>query len=230
VLQEWLDSPIEVIPAVDVLGAGAVRLHRGEYDRVVERAGDPVELARRWAAEGATRIHLVDLDGARFGSVRPGLVAEVFDAIAPARVQASGGIRSLDDARTLLDAGADRVIVGTAAFPDPASWAEALGERLVVALDVRDGRIRTAGWTAESGLELEDAVRRCLDAGVVRVHTTAIDRDGTLAGPDLHLVRSVAASSLRVLAAGGVRSPADVAALADAGAEAAIVGRALLAS
>jgi phosphoribosylformimino-5-aminoimidazole carboxamide ribotide isomerase len=214
---------------VDVLGTGAVRLHRGEYDQVVERAGDPVELARRWVADGATRIHLVDLDGARAGTVRPGLVADVVAAVVPARVQASGGIRSLGDARALLDAGADRVIVGTAAVPDPAPWAHALGGQLVVALDVRDGRIRTAGWTAESGLALADAVRRCVDAGVIRVHCTAIDRDGTLAGPDVELVRTVAASGLRVLAAGGVRSPADVVALAEAGAEAAIVGRALLA-
>ena len=145
-------------------------------------------------------------------------------------VQASGGIRSLADAEALLAAGADRVVVGTAAFPDPTPWAEALGDRLVVALDVRDGRIRTAGWTAEAGLELADAIARCLAAGVVRVLCTAIDRDGTLAGPDLELVRTVAASGLRVLAAGGVRSPDDVGALAEAGAEAAIVGRALLAS
>jgi phosphoribosylformimino-5-aminoimidazole carboxamide ribotide isomerase len=228
VLQEWLATPIEVIPAVDVLGAGAVRLHRGEYDRVVERAGDPIALARRLAAEGARRIHLVDLDGARSGAVRPELVREVVAAAAPAPVQASGGIRSAADAEALLAAGADRVVVGTAAFPDPEPWATALGGRLVVALDVREGRIRTAGWTAEAGLELADAVARCLAAGVARVLCTQIDRDGTLAGPDLELVRGVAASGLRVLAAGGVRSPADVAALADAGAEAAIVGRALL--
>jgi phosphoribosylformimino-5-aminoimidazole carboxamide ribotide isomerase len=228
VLREWLTAAIEVIPAVDVLGAGAVRLHRGDYDQVVERAGDPVALARRLAGEGATRIHLVDLDGARAGAVRPDLVREVVAAAAPAPVQASGGIRSVDDARALLVAGADRVVVGTAAFPAPEVWTTALGERVVVALDVRDGRIRTAGWTDDAGLVLAAAVERCLAAGVERVLCTAIDRDGTLSGPDLQLVRTVAASGLRVLAAGGVRSPADVAALADAGAEAAIVGRALL--
>ncbi len=227
-LSNWLEAGIEVIPAVDVLGAGAVRLHQGDYDDVVERAGDPVALARRWAAAGATRIHVVDLDGARTGAVRPGLVGEIVAAAAPAAVQASGGIRSLGDAEALLEAGAERVVVGTAAFPDPAPWAGALGERLVVALDVRDGRIRTAGWTAEAGLALAEAVRLCLAAGVTRVLCTAIDRDGTLSGPDLALVETVAASGLRVLAAGGVRSPADAAALADAGAEAAVVGRALL--
>src|SRR5207247_1886942 len=117
---EWLEAPIEVIPAVDVLGAGAVRLRQGDYDEVVERAGDPVELARRLAAGGAARIHLVDLDGARAGAVRPELVREVVAAAAGVPVQASGGIRSLADAESLLEAGAGRVVVGTAAFPDPA--------------------------------------------------------------------------------------------------------------
>src|SRR6266704_2531719 len=111
--QEWLagGGPIEVIPAVDVLGEGAVRLHQGAYDAVVVP-----------------------------------------------RLQASGGIRSLSDARALLEAGADRVVVGTAAFPDPAPWA-VLGEQLVVALDVRDGQVRTAGWTEGSGLTVDEAAR-----------------------------------------------------------------------
>src|SRR5581483_4670916 len=180
-LDGWLEGPIAVIPAVDVLGEEAVRLHRGAYDEVVESPGGPVDLARRFAQAGAARIHLVDLDGARSGGVRAELVREVAAAVAPAPLQASGGIRSTADARALLDAGADRVVVGTAAFPDPEPWTQ-LGEHLVVALDVRDGRIRTAGWT-EAGLPLDDAVRRCLAAGVRRVLCTAIDRDGTLAGP-----------------------------------------------
>jgi phosphoribosylformimino-5-aminoimidazole carboxamide ribotide isomerase len=138
-------------------------------------------------------------------------------------VQASGGIRSLDDARSLLDAGADRVVVGTAAWPDPTPWF-ALGDALVLALDVRDGQVRAAGWTESAGISFADALDR---AGGSRILVTAIDRDGTLAGPDLDLVARAAASAARVLAAGGVRSPADVHALAAAGAEAAIVGRAL---
>ncbi|HUY70839.1 MAG TPA: 1-(5-phosphoribosyl)-5-[(5-phosphoribosylamino)methylideneamino] imidazole-4-carboxamide isomerase [Gaiellaceae bacterium] len=229
-LSQWLELAIEVIPAVDVLGDGAVRLHRGDYDQVVEEAGDPVSLARRFAEAGARRVHLVDLDGARAGRARPELVRLVAEAVAPTPLQASGGIRSLADAEALLAAGADRVVIGTAAFPDPGRWASALGERLVVALDVKDGVVRTAGWTAESGLTLPRAVELCLAAGVERVLCTAIDRDGTLSGPDVDLVASVAASGLRVLAAGGVRSRADVADLADAGAEAAVVGRAILAA
>jgi phosphoribosylformimino-5-aminoimidazole carboxamide ribotide isomerase len=226
-LEEWQNSSIEVIPAVDVLGGGAVRLHRGDYAEVVERPGNPVDLARSFGAAGAIRIHLVDLDGARSGRVRPELVREVAAAVAPAKLQASGGVRSLADAQALLAAGADRVIVGTAAFPEPEPWVAALGDQLAVALDVRDGRVRTSGWT-EEGLALAEAVERCARAGVVRVLCTAIDRDGTLSGPDLELIRSVAGSGLRVLAAGGIRSPADVADIAAAGAEAAVVGRALV--
>jgi phosphoribosylformimino-5-aminoimidazole carboxamide ribotide isomerase len=213
-----------VIPAVDVLGEEAVRLQRGSYDDVVERAADPVALAVRWARRGARRIHLVDLDGARRGGVRPALLARVV-AAAGVPVQASGGIRSRADAERLLDAGADRVVVGTAAWPDPTPWLE-LGEALVLAVDVRDGVVRSSGWTGDAGLTFDQALER---AGGGRVLVTAIDRDGTLAGPDLELVARAAAAGLPVLAAGGVRSPEDVRELAAAGAEAAIVGRALLA-
>ena len=213
-----------MIPAVDVLGEEAVRLQRGSYDDVVERAADPVALATRWARRGARRIHLVDLDGARRGGVRPELLAKVV-AAAGVPVQASGGIRSRADAERLLDAGADRVVVGTAAWPDPTPWLE-LGDALVLAVDVRDGLVRSSGWTGDAGLTFDQALERAEGA---RVLVTAIDRDGTLAGPDVELVGRAAAAGLRVLAAGGVRSPDDVRELAAAGAEAAIVGRALLA-
>ena len=156
------------------------------------------------------------------GRVRPELVRAVAALGVP--VQASGGIRGLADARALLDAGADRVVVGTAAWPDPTPWFE-LGEALVLALDVRDGEVRAAGWTVGTGLRYEEALGR---AGARRMLVTAIDRDGTLRGPDLALVGQAVDAGGRVLAAGGIRDAADVAALADAGAEAAVVGRALL--
>jgi phosphoribosylformimino-5-aminoimidazole carboxamide ribotide isomerase len=219
----WFDLPIEVIPAVDVLGGEAVRLRSGDYDRVVERAGHPRDLAERWVQAGARRLHLVDLDGARGGSVDAALVAEVAALGVP--VQASGGIRSLDDAGALLDAGADRVVVGTAAWPDPTRWLE-LGDAVVIAVDVLDGVVRTGGWTRSTGLSLAEALRRAESA---RILVTAIDRDGTLTGPDLELVRAATAGH-RVIAAGGVRSPQDVVALQEAGAEAVIAGRALLAA
>ncbi|MFL5960412.1 MAG: HisA/HisF-related TIM barrel protein [Gaiellaceae bacterium] len=221
----WFEGSIEVIPAVDVLGDDAVRLRQGDYEQVVERSARPEQIAERLVAAGAKRIHLVDLDGARSGVVRPQLVSDVATAAA-VPVQASGGIRSLGDARALLEAGADRVVVGTAAWPDPEPWLE-LGEALVLALDVRNGELRTSGWTAAAGIAFAKAVVR---AAGTRALVTAIDRDGTLAGPDTELVATASAAGLRVLAAGGVRSPEDVEALAAAGAEAAVVGRALLRS
>src|SRR2546428_512019 len=115
----WFKTPIEVIPAVDVLGQEAVRLHRGAYDEVMERVRDPVATAARFAAAGARRIHLVDLDGARSGLVRPELIRAVAEAAAPARLQASGGIRSLADAAALLEAGGDPGVLRPAALPHP---------------------------------------------------------------------------------------------------------------
>src|SRR5580765_5656289 len=218
---------MEVIPAIDLLGESAVRLEQGDYERSTQY-GKPVELARTFAAAGPSRVHLVDLDGARAGRIRPDVVAAIARAASPVPVQASGGIRSVADAEALIGAGAGRVVVGTAAWTLLDELVAALGERLVVALDVRDGGVRTRGWT-EGSLGLDDAIARCVAARVPRLLCTAIDRDGTLGGPDTELVSRVAhASRLPVLAAGGIRDDADVAALERAGAEGAIVGRALL--
>jgi phosphoribosylformimino-5-aminoimidazole carboxamide ribotide isomerase len=218
---------VQVIPAIDLLGREAVRLEQGDYARVTEY-GEPTELAARFAAAGAHWIHVVDLDGARAGLIRPVVVSALVHASSPALVQASGGVRSVADAETLVRAGASRVVVGTAAWTLLDELVAALGERLVVALDVRDGVVRTRGWT-ESALELDDAIDRCVASGVARLLCTAIDRDGTLVGPDIELVRRVVdRSALPVLAAGGIRSEADIDALEQAGAEGAIVGRAML--
>ena len=218
---------MQVIPAIDLLGREAVRLEQGDYDRV-SRYGEPTKVAARFAAAGARWIHVVDLDGARAGLIRPVVVAALAHASAPASVQASGGVRSVADAEALLRAGASRVVVGTAAMDLLDDLVAALGEQLVVALDVRGGVVHTRGWT-ESGLGLDRAIDRCSASGVSRLLCTAIERDGMLEGPDVDLVRRVVdRSALPVLAAGGIRSEADVDALERAGAEGAIVGRALL--
>jgi phosphoribosylformimino-5-aminoimidazole carboxamide ribotide isomerase len=222
----------QLIPAVDVVGAEAVRLRQGEFDDVVNRAGDPVELVTRFAAARPPWVHIVDLDGARTGRIRPELVGRLAAAAAPTPVQASGGIRSLEDAQALLDAGAARVVAGTAALASPDSLAElaaAFEERLVVAVDARDGRVAVAGWSRVTELAPEEFAERCAEAGVRRLLCTAIDRDGTLAGPDLALLEGVRdRSGLPVLAAGGVRTNEDVEVLATLGLEGAVVGRALL--
>ncbi len=222
----------QVIPAVDLLGDEAVRLERGDFERISLRAGDPEALVRRFAAAGAALIHIVDLGGARSGRTRPDVIARLARAAAPVPVQASGGIRSTADALALLDAGATRVIVGTAAFSEPRAlerFASALGEHLVVAVDTREGRIAVSGWEQVTDLAVDEAVRRCATAGVARLHCTAIERDGTMDGPDLVLLARVRELfDGTVVAAGGVRSEADLASIEAIGLEGAVVGRALL--
>lgn len=215
---------------MDVLDGRAVRLERGDFDAVIREAGDPVELARRFAATAPPLLHVVVLDAARSGGVPVELARRLAAAVAPVPVQLGGGVRSPDDARALIGAGIERVIVGTAAFEQgPESYVEALGARLAVAVDVRDGEVRTRGWEHGSGLTVDEAVDRCRAAGVARLLCTAVDRDGTLSGPDLALMeRVVVRFGGPVLAAGGVRSQEDLDALAALGLEGAVVGRALL--
>jgi phosphoribosylformimino-5-aminoimidazole carboxamide ribotide isomerase len=220
---------MQLIPAVDILGEDAVRLERGDFDRVLFRR--PLrEFLTTVSATSPPLIHVVDLDGARTGAPRPDLVRQCVAWATPIAVQVSGGLRSLEDAQAALDAGASRVIVGTAAWRDERSleeFASALGERLVVALDVRDGVIAVRGWTGSSGVSLDDALAKCRAAGVGRIHVTAIERDGTLNGPDLDLYARACASGLAVVAAGGIRD-SDLTALAEVGCEAAIMGLAYL--
>ena len=227
-----LPAGFDVIPAVDLLGDEAVRLEQGAFDRVTIRAGSPDALVQRFAAERPALIHVVDLEGARDGQVRPDVIARLAEVAGDVPVQASGGIRSVDDARSLLDAGAARVIVGTAAFATADAleqFAGALGEQLVVAVDARDGMLMVGGWEASGRIPIEDAARRCAEAGAARLHCTAIERDGTMAGPDVELLRRVRdASGLRIVAAGGIRSLDDLRLLAAERLEGAVVGRALL--
>jgi phosphoribosylformimino-5-aminoimidazole carboxamide ribotide isomerase len=222
----------QLIPAVDVVGVEAVRLRRGAFDDVVARAGQPAELVERFAAARPPFVHVVDLEGARDGRIRPELVARLAAAAASTPIQASGGVRSLADAEELLDAGAARVVVGTVALDSPSALAElatVLGERLVVAVDARDGRVAVAGWSRITNLAPDEFAERCAEAGVRRLLCTGIDRDGTLAGPDLGLLERVRdRSGLPMLAAGGIRSQKDVDDLAALGLEGAVVGRALL--
>jgi phosphoribosylformimino-5-aminoimidazole carboxamide ribotide isomerase len=217
---------MQVLPALDLLGDDAVRLEQGDFDRVLFR--QPVEefMARIVATEPPL-IHVVDLQGARDGALRLDVIRRCVAVSGGIPVQVSGGVRSLDAVRAALDAGATRVIVGTAAWEVPEAlelFAQTFGEQLLVALDVRDGQLATRGWTASSGVGVDEALDRCRDAGVVRLHVTAIERDGTLRGPDLALYRRACASGIAVVAAGGVRDDRDLDALAEIGCEAAVMG------
>ena len=217
-----------VYPAIDVLEGRVVRLRRGERDRITVEGGDPAEAAGRFRDQGASWLHLVDLDGAFSG--RPSL--ELVGAIAAAGVplQVGGGYRDLGAVRAALDAGAARVLVGTAAL-DPSLLRRAVrsfGDRLAVAIDVRDGRVAVEGWTRAADVEPAELARACRSAGVARLLVTSTQRDGTLAGPDLALLADVlAAAELPVIAAGGIASLDDLRAVRAAGCEGAVAGSAL---
>ena len=221
---------VQVIPAVDVLGDDAVRLERGDYDRVLFRQPLEEYVTRVLAATKPDLLHIVDLQGARDGAFRPEVLTRCQSASGVTPLQVSGGIRTPEQAAALLDAGATRLIVGTAAFATPdamTQFVEAIGPALVVAIDVKDGFVATKGWLASSGLTPEAAVERCLLAGVLRIHATAVDRDGTMGGPDLDLYRRLCATGIAVVAAGGVRHMDDVKELETLGCEAAVMGTAL---
>jgi phosphoribosylformimino-5-aminoimidazole carboxamide ribotide isomerase len=220
-----------VVPAVDVLGGRAVRLEQGDYGRVNLEGGDPLELVAAAARREPRFVHVIALDAARDGGPPLALARDVVAAAAPVPVQLGGGVRSVADAVALADAGVARVLVGSAAFGSIplGDFVAALGDRVVVAVDVAEGTVRTAGWLADSGLSPEDALARCTEAGVERILCTAIARDGTASGPDLDLIRRArAAFGGEILAAGGVRNQSDIDALAEAGADGAVVGRAWL--
>jgi phosphoribosylformimino-5-aminoimidazole carboxamide ribotide isomerase len=217
---------MQIIPALDLLGNEAVRLEQGDFSRVLFR--QPIEeFMARIVATSPSMIHIVDLEGARDGALRPEVVSRCVEAANEIPLQVSGGIRSIDAANAALHAGATRVIVGTAVWNDDdamTQFVEGLGDQLVVALDVKDGRIAVRGWTESSPLNVDEALDRCEQAGVVRLHVTAIERDGTMRGPDLTLYRQVCQRTIAIVAAGGVRNDDDVAALADVGCEAAVMG------
>ncbi len=219
-----------VIPAIDIQGGRCVRLVRGDPGsrRVY---GDPVEIAARLAGEDAPMLHVVDLDAAFGDGSNEQAVRRVL-AAAEVPVQVAGGIRSVETLRSWLDAGAERCVIGTTAALDPDLLWDLTSskefDRVVVALDVAGGQVRVKGWTESAGA-LDQVATRMVDAGVVRFSVTAIDRDGTLSGPDLHLLTRVMDLTGRpVSAAGGVGSVNDIRELAKIGVEGAIVGTALL--
>lgn len=219
-----------VYPAIDLMDGRAVRLRQGDASRRTDVGDDPVALARRWADEGAPWLHVVDLDGAREGAPRHLATIARICADVAVPVQVGGGLRTLADVRAAFGAGAVRVILGTAAMAGdllPRALAE-FGERIAVALDVRDDRVAIEGWRSTTRVSALDAAARLTEAGAPRLIYTDVARDGMLTGPDLAgLAALIARVGVPVVLSGGVASRADVMAAAAAGAEGIIIGRAL---
>lgn len=221
---------LRVIPSIDILGGEVVRLLRGDYDAVT-RYGDAALVVGSWGAPEGTRIHVVDLEGARSGAfTHEALVASLARRY---EVQLGGGIRRAPDAERAIRSGASRVVIGTMAVREPDELRrtiDAIGaERVVVALDLLDGEIRVAGWTRAHEARLDDVLRTLEADGIEEILVTDVSRDGAMSGPAFDLYRDLASrTTMRILASGGVARLGDVTALARGGAASGvIVGRAL---
>jgi phosphoribosylformimino-5-aminoimidazole carboxamide ribotide isomerase len=225
---------MEIIPAIDLLGGACVRLHQGDYDQVTRFSDDPVAQAMSWQTQGARRLHLVDLDGAKSGEPVNDSAVRAITAALAIPVQLGGGVRTLERAETLLACGLDRVILGTAALENPElvkTLASRHPGRIVVGIDARDGKVATRGWLETSNTEATGLAAALSNTGIAAIISTDIATDGTLQGPNLAALRSMAAASaVPVIASGGVGCMADLLALLalePLGISGVIVGRAL---
>ncbi len=206
-----------LLPAIDIRDGKAVRLRQGDFDDETVYADDPLEAARSFVEAGARFLHVVDLDGAREGEPVNLQHVERIARELPVPLELGGGLRSIASIRRALAAGADRVVLGTAAFTDPDLLDEALSaftSRILVGVDVRGGQVAVAGWTRETQVRGEDAIRRMQQHGATRFVYTNVDRDGMLEGPDLdEVVRVSEAVRGRFLYSGGIASIDDLHAL-----------------
>jgi phosphoribosylformimino-5-aminoimidazole carboxamide ribotide isomerase len=222
-------------PAIDIREGRAVRLMQGDYERETAYDADPVDAATRWAGEGARFLHVVDLDGARDGSPQNLETVRRVAAAVECPIQLGGGLRNPAAVDAAFEAGAKRVVIGTAALRDPGFLDEALkthGEGIVVSIDAREGKVSLSGWTESSEKDATEAVAELAERGVSHFLFTAIEVDGTMEGPAIDDLNRVAANVVeaRLIASGGVGSLADLELLARVAApnvEGVIVGRAL---
>lgn len=225
---------MEVIPAIDLLDGKCVRLYQGDYDRSETFNNNPVEVARTWSEQGATRLHLVDLDGAKSGtSVNLAAIEAIVRAI-DIPVQVGGGIRDRASVVRLLDLGVQRIILGTVAVEKPELVTELCQEfpqQIVVGIDARKGKVATRGWLETSEIAATELAQRMAQQGAAAIIYTDIHRDGTLSGPNLEALQELARTiDIPVIASGGVSSLTDLLsllALETLGVTGAIVGRAI---
>ena len=223
---------MEIIPSIDLKSGRCVRLYQGDYSRETVYSDDPVAVAMRWQREGGARLHLVDLDGAAGGQpANLEVIREIVSGL-EIPVQVGGGVRDLAAAQGLLEMGADRVVLGTVAVQDPdlvRRLCDQKGaDRVVVAVDARDGVVAVKGWTEATSLRALEHLQRMEELGVRRFLYTDISRDGTLTQPNFQAIEEmVEATSSAVLASGGVSTEEHLGRLAAIGVEGAILGTAL---
>ena len=219
-----------ILPAIDLLGRKAVRLLKGDYNQVTVYSDSPLEVAEKFKSLGATHIHMVDLDGAKYGTApNMDIVAEVAEKTG-LFIEIGGGIRSMETVKKYIDAGISRVILGTAAVCDEDFLKEAVkayGEKIAVGADVKDGKIAVKGWLEQSDVTLDEFFLKMQDLGVKNIICTDISRDGAMRGTNLELYRELTAKySLDITASGGVSNIEDVKRLREMNLYGAIIGKA----
>jgi phosphoribosylformimino-5-aminoimidazole carboxamide ribotide isomerase len=222
---------MELIPAIDLLDGHVVRLHQGDYRQVTIYDDDPVAVAKRFEEQGATNLHVVDLEGARRGAPAHVAVIQCILRETKLRVQVGGGIRDERVALQWLEAGATRVVLGTLMVKAPAivrSICKAHRGVVVAALDARDGKIAVEGWREQSGRDVVEVAKEVDGWGIGAILFTNIHRDGTRQGPDVEGTAALQAQvRTTVIASGGIGTLDDLRALAAAGVRSAVCGRAL---
>jgi phosphoribosylformimino-5-aminoimidazole carboxamide ribotide isomerase len=220
-----------VLPAIDVRGGQCVRLRQGDYDRETVFGGDPAAVARRWVEQGASYLHVVDLDGAKQGRPINGESMRRIVAAAGVPCQLGGGLRTDEHVAVALSWGAQRIVIGTKALKDPA-WLASLchrfPERIVLGIDARDGRVATDGWLETSEQSAIDIAKRCAGWPLAAIVYTDIGRDGMMEGPNFDGLRQMTATvDLPVIASGGITTLEDITRLAGLELAGCIIGRAL---
>jgi phosphoribosylformimino-5-aminoimidazole carboxamide ribotide isomerase len=227
-------STMDVIPAIDLLDGRCVRLYQGDYNQSEVFGQDPVIMAQTWVNQGASWLHLVDLDGAKTGEpVNLPVIAKILESV-NIPVQVGGGLRTRDRVKALLEIGVQRAILGTVAIEQPELVGQLCTEypnQIVVGIDAREGKVATRGWLETSEVEAVDLGRQMAIAGAAAIIYTDIQRDGTLQGPNLPMLREMAAAiSIPIIASGGIGSLTDLLsllALEPQGVTGVIVGKAL---
>ena len=220
---------MELIPSIDILDGRVVQLHQGDYDNPRDFSMTPLEAAKHWANSGARRLHVVDLNGVRQGHTDLKAQLEELAKGVGVPIQASGGIRNIDTAQSLIEIGVQRIVFGTAAITAPQVVKRAVddfgSDRVVVRVDVKEGAVATDGWTISTGIVAIDLINQMKHFGVSRFMYRDVDRDGTLEGPRLDvLMRLVEASDGNLIVAGGIGTVSDLESLANSGIEAVVLG------
>ena len=222
---------IEVIPAIDIIDGRCVRLSQGDYGRS-KTYGDPLDMAKAFGDAGASRVHLVDLDGAKASSPANLAVLEKIASLGAMRSEWGGGIKSAQALRSVFDAGADYAIVGSIAALEPdlfAGWLQAFGpEKLILGADVKNARIAVKGWLEESALGIEDLLEKFRPHGLVQVICTDISKDGMLCGPseDMYTQLKTSFPEMEFTVSGGISKNADIERIEELGLPRVIVGKA----